>query len=709
MSTSPPRLLTGTALLFWGGLSGHALAGLLAALLVEASAWLNLRWDFKREFYVKAWQFSILCGALVGILAWLNGVRAGHIHSLFVWAPLILLPLELAQRYGNATKIPLNTFSFFARRKMVNDIHHGRAITPRMLNIGYPYIMVVTLATAMASRNELQHFIGLSLVIGACLFFSIRKKGFRPWAWGCALLLVLSLSVTVQWGMLKLYYHFTGSQPSANHQRHSPNESRTSIGRLGRLKLSPRIFWRMQVHDDSVPQLLRTATYNEYARARWSHRFIPSLSRDDYDYLDPTTMKVSEERSIYTFSSEDNIPSLGKENMQVIGELDAGIKENPIPLPHFTFALGDLGEEAGIECNSLGTVRMHNAEFNVIEYSIWTGESSTTEEPPNAFDLHIPDHELHAIRRIGKHLKLHHQNLSTRQKIAILRDFFNTQFTYTTHLNTPRFDRGKRQSAVGIFLETSRAGHCEYFATATALLLREAGVPSRYCIGFSVNEHDPTRNEWIMRGQHAHAWCRVWIQEHQENNKRVAGHWEDLDLTPASWPSAESATSSTWQRQLTDTWQRWREDFLIWRTRDTNKSKVIVTITLIISLLSLWIIWRLWQSRQRHTRSIHQRYQRPQDAPLTALHKIEPLAAKKIGPRPEGTPLCRWLSDLLQVDPSLEGILLPAIRLHSIIRFDPHGATPEQYHQLTRQTAALRQAIKRKPTQGHTDTMTRPS
>lgn len=703
MTTDPPRLLAGAALLFWGGLTGNALLGLVAAILVEARSWLDLRWNFNRESYIKAWQFSILCGAFVAILAWVNGVKIGKIHTLFVWTPLILLPLELAQRYGIARKIPLNTFSFFARKKMDRDMHQGRSITPRMINTGYPYIALVILATAMASRDELHHFIGLSLVIGACLFFPMQKNGLRPWAWTSAMLLVLALSFVGQWGLLKLYDHFIGTQTHGAGRHTSANESRTSIGRLGRLKLSPRIFWRMQVNEGNVPKLLRTATYNQYSRARWSHDFTPSTDRDDYDYLDPTDISVSQERTIYTFSAEDNIQLPETDNIRIIGELDAGITENPIPLPHFTSAIGDLGDEAGIECNSLGTVRMHNAEYNVVEYSVWTGDSSTTEEPPDPrFDLSIPAHELQAIRRICTQLNLTRKNLSTRAKIKMLRQFFNTEFAYTTHLNTPNFDRGKRQSAVGIFLETTRAGHCEYFATATALLLREAGVPARYCVGFSVSEHHDSRDEWVLRGKHAHAWCRVWIKEHTENNKLIAGHWEDVDLTPASWESLEANVSSAWQRKLSDAWQRLREDFLIWRTRDTNKSKVIITITMIITLLSLWIIWRLWHSRQckNQHQSKHNHYRRPKDSPTTALHKIEPLAAKKIGPRAEGTPLCRWLTGIIQLDPSLEAPLLSAIQLHSIIRFDPQGATPEQHQELTRITAALRSAIKSASAQG---------
>lgn len=329
-------------------------------MMLEARSWVDLRWNFNRGSYIKAWQFSILCGAFVGIFAWINGLKLGQFHTLFVWSPLILLPLELTQRYGNSRSLPLNTFSFFARKKMDRDILLGRSTSPRMINTGYPYIAVVVLAMAMASKNDLYHFIAIFIVIGSCLYFYMRNSGFRPWAWASAFLIVISLSYITQWGMFRLYHYYMGNQGSEDGRRTSANESRTSIGKLGRLKLSPRIFWRMQVSDSSIPKLLRTATYNEYSRASWSHEFSISEDRDDHDYLDPTTWsgKQENERDIRGFTQTD--PQITSEApIRIIGEVDAKVLANPIPLPHFTLAIGDLGNEASIQCNSLGLSLIH--------------------------------------------------------------------------------------------------------------------------------------------------------------------------------------------------------------------------------------------------------------------------------------------------------------------------------------------------------------
>lgn len=711
MTSSPPPLLTGAVLLYWGYLTGHLAAAIPAAALLEARSLLKIRWDFKYDSYIKAWHFSILCAVLAALLAWINGMKVWHIHVIFVWAPFILLPVEMAQRYGKAAKMPLNTFSFFASRQMKQDIKKGRKVSPHMINTSYPYIAVTLLATAKASRDDLIHFVGLSIIISICLYASMRKNGYRPWAWGSAITLMVIMCFFAQWSMLKLHFYFRNGGDISIDQNISTNEAKTRIGKLGKIKLSPRIFWRMEVSDGKVPRLINSATYNRYSKANWAHEFIISQGNiyDEFGYRGYSTAALisQNDRDIRWFTQMP--PTLTKPAaIRIIGKVDAKVKERPLPLPHNFQAIGDLDAESDIECNRLGTVRMANPNYNVVEYSVWPGKVSTTEEPPDRrrdprinLDLNIPGEEKQALQRVCRQLDLYNEELTTRAKIRKIRGFFLDEFSYTTHLTTPRFDRGKRHSSIGIFLEDSRSGHCEYFATATTLLLREAGIPARYCVGFAVNEYDRTRNEWVMRGHHAHAWCRAWIEERTQDGK-MTGHWENVDLTPPSWQSMDLGNAGGWNQKIADWWQRAREDFLIWRTRDSNKTMVSIVIASIISLMILWICWRLWGSRQRedrHGKAL--RYIAPENSPATPLHKLEHLAAKKIGRRPVGTPLCKWLEGMLSADcpsrDSLEKLLIPAITLHSTIRFDPAGGAILQREQLDELCAALRQAIKKIP------------
>lgn len=77
---------------------------------------------------------------------------------------------------------------------------------------------------------------------------------------------------------------------------------------------------------------------------------------------------------------------------------------------------------------------------------------------------------------------------------------------------------------LGEFLLGSGAGHCEYFATALALLLRTQGVPCRLVGGYLTSEWDPARNAVVARSKNAHAWVEVLDAD---------GRWHTVDATPA--------------------------------------------------------------------------------------------------------------------------------------------------------------------------------
>ncbi len=64
--------------------------------------------------------------------------------------------------------------------------------------------------------------------------------------------------------------------------------------------------------------------------------------------------------------------------------------------------------------------------------------------------------------------------------------------------------------AVEEFLTQRKTGHCETFATAMALVLREHGIPSRLVTGFAGGERGPFGSYFLVRGTDAHAWVEAW-------------------------------------------------------------------------------------------------------------------------------------------------------------------------------------------------------
>ncbi|MBP8302258.1 MAG: transglutaminase domain-containing protein, partial [Planctomycetes bacterium] len=99
------------------------------------------------------------------------------------------------------------------------------------------------------------------------------------------------------------------------------------------------------------------------------------------------------------------------------------------------------------------------------------------------------------------------------------------------------------------FLLGSGGGHCEYFATALALVLRLQGVPCRLVGGYLAHEWDPATHSVIARARDAHAWVEALLPD---------GSWLTLDATPASDVMGTRSATPTWwsstREQLEGMW-----------------------------------------------------------------------------------------------------------------------------------------------------------
>ena len=92
------------------------------------------------------------------------------------------------------------------------------------------------------------------------------------------------------------------------------------------------------------------------------------------------------------------------------------------------------------------------------------------------------------------------------------------------------------------FLFNRRSGHCEYFASALALMLRSQGIPARLLIGFKGGEIRPDGSLHVQQ-RFAHAWVEAWIEPNV---------WITLDATPSEARSASVAEIASRRSVWTD-------------------------------------------------------------------------------------------------------------------------------------------------------------
>jgi transglutaminase-like putative cysteine protease len=130
-------------------------------------------------------------------------------------------------------------------------------------------------------------------------------------------------------------------------------------------------------------------------------------------------------------------------------------------------------------------------------------------------------------------------------KAATLENYLKTRFGYTLELPkiTPK-------DPIANFLFERKQGHCEYFASSMAVMLRTLGIPSRVVTGFRSDEFNDLTGNYVVRAKDAHAWVEAYFPDYG---------WQTFDPTPAG----VSGTPQGWNRlalyvdALSSFWRDW--------------------------------------------------------------------------------------------------------------------------------------------------------
>lgn len=172
--------------------------------------------------------------------------------------------------------------------------------------------------------------------------------------------------------------------------------------------------------------------------------------------------------------------------------------------------------------------------------------NASTAYPRNVQDtyLQVPPGLDPRIQQLAESATAHASN--PYDKAMALELYLKTHYGYTLDL---RGDPGS--DPLAYFLFTRRAGHCEYFASAMAIMLREIGIPSRYATGFLPGEFNDVGGDYIIRASDAHAWVEVYFPDYG---------WITFDPTPGSEvkrPVGFSAHLAMYWDWFQLTWSEW--------------------------------------------------------------------------------------------------------------------------------------------------------
>lgn len=174
-------------------------------------------------------------------------------------------------------------------------------------------------------------------------------------------------------------------------------------------------------------------------------------------------------------------------------------------------------------------------EENIVHYRALVTQPAVESDENLELYLQLPDSLDPRVRKTAE--EIYAETRTAKQKMRATSRFFHDHFKYQMGISIP-----ENEDRLGYFLGSRPAAHCEYFATATVILLRLGGVPARYVTGFYVQEQNAIDNSWLARRKDAHAWVEAYDDETKQ--------WVIVESTPSEGLPAPVVTTLWEQRQL---------------------------------------------------------------------------------------------------------------------------------------------------------------
>ncbi len=288
---------------------------------------------------------------------------------------------------------------------------------------------------------------------------------------------------------------------------------------------------------------------------------------------------------------------------------------------------------------------------------------------PKEYHLNLPETvKTERMKKLAD--EIFSKTKSNREKIYNINSYFSTHGYSATidYENNALVEASKKTklSPLEQFLFITKEGHCEFFASSAAILLRMAKVPTRLVSGFRTSKQT-NGGVLLVNTTDAHAWVEAWTPE--------LG-WYPIDPTPRSiapfslfeaFGNTYDLMNAYWYKYIisySENQGHWlslsRIKSIRWNDisdkLSTSKESIIVfsSVALLLGglvLLTIWywfpwvfsIRWRvregpfaLRKERIRVERWLYshlkKEVQSPQEAQILYFEKIKPLLRNKISP-----------------------------------------------------------------------------
>ncbi len=183
----------------------------------------------------------------------------------------------------------------------------------------------------------------------------------------------------------------------------------------------------------------------------------------------------------------------------------------------------------GISANAYitpgNTLRLEREINRTIRVKLSSSREMYIKESPERY-LDVPKDISPNIKRLARELEKGVKD--DMEKVKRVINYFSKGYSYTLKLEKYEGD------PLDYFLFVSKKGNCEYYASATALLLRVMGVPARVVGGYKGALWNQYGGYHIITNSMAHVWVEAYVN----------GEWIRVDTTPPYIPPAVKRIST---------------------------------------------------------------------------------------------------------------------------------------------------------------------
>ncbi|HEX9000215.1 MAG TPA: DUF3488 and transglutaminase-like domain-containing protein [Blastocatellia bacterium] len=299
------------------------------------------------------------------------------------------------------------------------------------------------------------------------------------------------------------------------------------LGEVAQVKLNPQIVMRVRLRQQRGQQQMlrwRGVTLDQYDGQSWFQSGPePSPIRsvgDSFRLDDKLLPRTYTEQRFFLEPIDTNVVFVAPRPIAVIG------------LPELS---RDVGDGLWTEPH----------RYNKIDYTVYSDTSVPGDEElaaDNTRDfrrsireryLQLPPEHDKRISQLAADIV---QGAPTQIEMARrIERHLREQYTYSLNLN-----QVAEGDPVADFLFNTRAGHCEYFASAMVLMLRSRQIPARIVNGFQTGEYNAPADVYTVRQSDAHSWVEVLFPR---------SGWVAFDPTPAAGLSNYGDGLMAWMRQ----------------------------------------------------------------------------------------------------------------------------------------------------------------